>query len=188
VSWLRANQRTAAIVGLTLLLPVYLYLNTLFGFLGLRQEYQSEIDRQIPRIARLQGLIEHEEQLRQSAQAIESQMLSLAYPVAEDRAAVAARLQKDVRQILVEAGLSVTNSQVLPVKEAEMFDYIGLKVTVNGSLDGLDEALAELSTYTPLLLVESLEVWPNRSRAKKGEPEVQLLSASLQVLSLRAIQ
>jgi len=77
---------------------------------------------------------------------------------------------------------------VLPVKEAEMFDYIGLKVTVNGSLDGLDEALAELSTYTPLLLVESLEVWPNRSRAKKGEPQVQLLSASLQLLSLRAIQ
>ena len=188
MNWLRTNQRVALVVGLTLLPLLLLYLNGLSSLLGMRGEYQSEIDRQAPRIARLQGLIDHQAQLQQSAQLIDRKSAKLVYPVDEDRAAVAARLQKDVRQILVEAGLSVSNSQVLPVREAETFDYIGLKLTVTGTIDSLDAALVGLAGYTPLLLVDSLEVWPNRTRAKKGEPERQSLSASLQILSLRATQ
>jgi len=188
VNWLQTNRRTAVIVGLTLLLPILLYLNALLGLLSMRQEYQADIARQTPRIARLQGLIDHQAQLQQSAELVDREIVSLVYPVEEDRAAVAARLQKDVRQILVEAGLSVSNSQVLPVREVELFDYIGLKVTVTGTIDSLDAALSALSGYTPLLMIESMEVWPNATRQRKGEPQAQSLSASLQLLSLRAAQ
>ena len=188
MTWLRIHRRTVWIVGLTLLLPVLLYCNALLGLLSMRQGYSAEIDRQTPRIARLQGLIDYQEQLQQSAGAANREMEKLLYPAQEDRAAVAARLQQDVRQMLVEAGLSVSNSQVLPVREVEFFDYIELKVTVTGSLDGLDAALAAMAGYAPLILLESLEVWPNRSRVSKGEPDRQSLSATLQLLSLRAVQ
>ena len=185
---MQANRRATVMIALTLLLPVLLYFNAFLGLLSLRQEYQADIDRQAPRIARLQGLIDHEAQLQQSAELTNRQMASLVYPVEEDRAGAAARLQKDVRQILVEAGLSVSNSQVLPVREVETFDYIGLKVTVTGNIDSLDAALAALSGYTPLLMVELMEVWPNATRQRKGKPAGQSLSASLQLLSLRAAQ
>jgi general secretion pathway protein M len=114
--------------------------------------------------------------------------VDLVYPVTADRATVSAALQKDVRQILVEAGLSVTNSQVLPVREENAFDYIGLKLTVTGDVAGLDAAMIALAGYTPRLLVESLDVWPARASRGKGETKVQAINASLQLLSLRAAQ
>lgn len=188
MSWLRANKRSAFIVGLTLLVPVLIYLYFLVGLLSLRQGYQADIDRLTPRIARLQGLMSVQDKLGEVSGAADRQLLGLVYPVTEDRAAVAARLQKDVRQILVDVGLTVTNSQVLPVREVEDFDYIGLKITLSGKIDGLDAALITLSAHTPMLLVESLEVWPNRQTRRKEEKNEQLLTASMQLLSLRAVQ
>lgn len=186
MNWLRAHQRTAWICGLTLLLPALLYFNVLAGLLGLRQAAQAEIERIEPRVARLKGIMQFEDQLRETAQAVESQVAGLVYPASEDRATVAAELQSKVRDILGEAGLSVTNSQVLTVREQGNFDYIGVKLTVAGDLPALDEALAGLAGYLPLVLVESLEVYPSRARRGRDEPEQQLVTASLQVLSLRA--
>jgi general secretion pathway protein M len=190
VNWFRANARSAWIIGLTLLVPVVFYCNILFDLVSVRQAYQSDIERIAPRVARLQGLIEHEDSLRLAAERAERLMVDLVYPVTEDRAAVSARLQQDVRQMLVDSGLSVSNSQVLPVREQAMFDYIGLKVTVSGSIAAFDSGLAALSAHQPLLLVESIEVWPNRtSRHVKGDKQTpQFLSATLQLLALRAVQ
>lgn len=190
MNWYQANSRSAWIIGLTLLVPLLLYGNILFSLVAVRQTYQADIDRIAPRVARLQGLIENEEALGLAAERAERLMVDLVYPVTEDRAAVSARLQQDVRQMLVDAGLSVTNSQVLPVREEAMFDHIGLKLTVNGDIEALDAGLAALTAHRPLLLVESLEVWPNRTgrRNKDDEEAPHSLSASLQLLSLRAVQ
>ena len=190
MNWFRANTRSAWIIGLTLLVPLIIYCNLLFGLVSVRQAYQADVDRIAPRLARLQGLIDHQDALRVSAEQAERLMVDLVYPVTEDRAAVAARLQQNVRQMLVDAGLSISNSQVLPVREEAMFDHIGLKLTVNGSIDALDAGLVALDAHQPLLLVESLEIWPNRARrSKKSDPPVsQSLSASLQLLTLRATQ
>ena len=186
--WLKSNQRLVWIVGLTLIVPAVLYLNVLFSLLGLRQDYQVEIERLEPRVARLQGLLEYEDQLRESAGKVDKQVVNLVYRATSDRAAVSATLQTSVRQILVEAGLSVSNSQVLPVREEGVFDYIGLKLTVTGSVASLDAALAAIAAYRPLLLTESLDMWPNRTRGRKGEADQQTVSTSLQLLSLRAVQ
>lgn len=188
MSWLRLHQRSAWIIGLTLLLPTILYINTLLSLLGQRQDYQAEIDRLEPRVARLQGLIEFEDQLRSSAGEVDSRVLNLVYPAEDDRATVAAGLQKEMRQILVEAGLSVSNSQVLPVREEEMFDYIGVKLTVTGSLVGLDAALARIAAYMPLVIVESLDAWPQRITRRSEQSDKQVVNVTLQLLSLRALQ
>ena len=188
MSWLKVHQRTAWICGLTLLLPLVVYLNAIVSLLGMHGAAQAEIDRIEPRIARLQGLIDYEDQLREAAAVVDSQVLELVYPLSEDQATVSAELQTQVRDIFSKAGLSVSNSQVLPVRQRGNFDYIGVKLTVSGSLPALDEALAGLAAYLPLVLVESLDVYPARAVRGKAANNEQTLTASLQLLSLRAAQ
>ena len=188
MSWVRANKRSVWIVGLTLLVPVILYLDALLGLLAVRSEYQGDATHLERRIARLQGLVAFEDVLRESSTTLGSQTRRLYHPPSADQAEVSATLQTDVRRMLVEAGLSVNNSQVLPVRIHDHFDYIAVKLMVSGELAGLDAALASLAEHQPALMVESLEIWPNRVPAGKKAPTPQTLSASLQVLSLRAIR
>lgn len=194
MNWLRAHQRTAWLCGMTLLLPALLYLYVVFGLLGVRHASQVAIDRLEPRVARLEGLIAHEDQLRDAAVAVDSQVLDLVYPASEERATVSATIQTNVRDVLSKAGLSVTNSQVLPVREQGNFDYIGVRLTVSGALPALDEALASIATYLPLMLVESLDIYPARvprlrtTSGGSAPAEKQEITASIQVLSLRAAQ
>jgi general secretion pathway protein M len=188
MSWLQLHRRTAWICGLTLLLPLLVYCNAMIGLWGMHREAQSGIDRIEPRIARLRGLIDYEDRLREASAAVDSQVLELVYPATDDQATVSAALQTNVRDIFGKAGLSVTNSQVLPVRAQGNFDYIGVKLTVTGDLPALDDALAGIAAYLPLVLVESLDVYPARAARAQGESEQQLITASVQVLSLRAVQ
>jgi general secretion pathway protein M len=188
MSWLRSHRRTAWICGVTLLLPLLVYLNAMVGFWGMYRDARSGIERLEPRVARLQGLIDYEDQLRAASAAVDSKVLELVYPATDDQATVAAALQTNVRDIFGEAGLSVSNSQVLPARAQGNFDYVGVKLTVTGDLPALDEALAAIAAYLPLVLVESLEVYPARAARGQGEGEQQLLTANIQVLSLRAAQ
>ena len=187
MNWLRNYQKFAIIIGLTLLLPLLLLLYFTADFWMMRQSYQAEIDHLQPRIARMTGLMESEAQLKASAGQLGSQVSNLVYPPIEDSAAVSAALQKNIREIMSEAGLTVSNSRIMPLVQGETFDRIGLSLTVSGSLGALDAALSEIAAYTPLLLVESIDIKPkrvSRSKKKKGQ---QVVTASLQLLTLRAI-
>jgi general secretion pathway protein M len=187
-AWLENNRQAAVLVGLTLALPVFILLYLSVDLLGMRAEYQREIDRLEPRIARLRGLVESEQRLVESSDQIGARLKNLVYPVFDDRAAVSAALQNNVREIASNAGMTVSNSQVLKVRQEEGFERIGLKLTLSGDIVALDTALLDLTTYIPLLLVESIEIWPDRrSRAKDASPG-QTLTASLQLLSLRSMQ
>lgn len=187
IAWIKSHSRSATICGVTLLVPLIVYLKLFLGVWGLRAEYVADIDRLEPRIARLQGIKAFESELRDSSGQVQQQLKSLAYPASSDRASIAAALQTDVRQLMSEAGLSVSNSQVLPLREEERFDFIGVKLTVSGSLDALDGALEKLNEFAPVVIIESLETWPARQSRKKGAPEVQSVTASLRLVSLRAV-
>lgn len=187
MTWLRTHRRSAIIVGLTLLLPILLYLNVLLGLLGLRFEYQGEISDLQPRIARLQGLIDNEDALRQSAGQVDARLAELGYPATEDANAVAATLQADVRQLFSEAGLEVSNSQVLPTRQEERFDLMAIKLTASGDMSALDAALIGIAAFRPMLLVESLDVFPARGQRQRGEPEGQQVTAVFQLLALRLL-
>jgi hypothetical protein len=183
--WLRSHRRSAWICGLTLLLPVVFYVNTLFGLWGLHRDYQSNIDHLIPRIARQYGLIEHEDELRHASNLASRQVSTLVYPATGDTASVSTTLQSDIRQIFSDAGLTVSNSQVLPLREQEHFDHININFSVQGDISGVDAALTDIAKFRPLLLVESLEMRPLRS-GRSGAKE-QIVVVSLQLLALRAI-
>ena len=66
--------------------------------------------------------------------------------------------------------MTVSDSQVLKVVAEEGFQRIGVKLTVSGSVAALEAALQDLTTYVPLLLVESVEVYPDVRSRKRGAP------------------
>lgn len=190
IAWIDSHRRSAVICGLTLLLPLLIFLNMLLGILGLGAEYAQDMERLPQRIARLQGLQEVEGQLRESSSRVQQTTSMLSYPANAEQASVAASMQSDVRQVMSEAGLTVSNSQVMPVREEEKFDFIGVKLTVAGDIADLDTALAELASFSPLIIVEGLDVWPTRQRSVRGaaaKAEKQEVTASIRLLSLRSV-
>ena len=185
MTWLRFHRRIALICGLTLLLPALLYLNALLGVWGMNRDIQSNIDNLIPRIARQYGLIEYTDELSDASELASREVAMLVYPASRDVASVSTALQTNIRRIFSDAGLTVSNSQVLPPREKEHFDYINIKLTVQGDVSGVDAALTDVAEFRPLLMVESLEMRPLRS-GPSGAKE-QIVVVSLQLLALRAI-
>ena len=163
-------------------------MNLVIGMLGARHDYQTSIENLEPRIARLQGLIDNEAALQVAAGEVDSRVMHLVYSDDLDQAAVTTDLQQDVRQMLIDAGLSVSNSQILPVREQEMFDYVAVKITATGGMSNLDAALRRITAHTPLILVESLEVYPRIKRRRGTSPSGQTVTVVMQLLSLRASQ
>ena len=150
--------------------------------------YQEEIERLEPRIARLSGLAQSEGQLEISSSRVDSKIDSLVYPRTDDRAAVAAEMQKNIRELMAASGLRVLYSRMLPAKESEEFDHVQLSLTVSGDMAAFDATLAEIDLYSPLLLVESLDIRPNRASKRANDGAAQSLTVSMQLLSLRAVQ
>ena len=187
MNWIQTHRQSALIVAGTLILPLVLLLYGVGSLWGQRFEAQRQIDRLEPRLARMLGVLEYEDQLGEAYSAVDTQVLDLAYPLQQKRAAVSADLQKNVLGLVRQAGLGVTNSQVLPPRERDGFDYIGLKFTVSGELEALNSALEALSGYMPVLLVESIDVWPARAPRGKAATE-RKLTATIQLLSLRVAE
>lgn len=183
--WIRSHRRSAILVGLTLVIPLYLFFGVLGSLLSLRADYSAQIASIEPRIARMQGLIEKESALRESLSGISTIVSDHVYGKGAAAATVAASLQAEARRILDDAGMEVTNSQVLQPRKRSEFDYIAVKVVARGSLEQLNLGLEELAAFRPIVFVESLDTFPNRRR-RRDEPESQTLTVSLQLLSLRA--
>ncbi|MFV8818302.1 type II secretion system protein GspM [Haliea sp. E17] len=187
IDWVKTHRRSAAICGIALLVPLLLYLKLLSTAWGWRAQYSDSIDNIEPRLARMRGVLEVQEQLQSLARDARQQRARLVYPATTDRAGVAASLQSELRKLMGDAGLTVADSQVLPVREEERFDYIGIRLTVSGDIASLDQALAQLAQFKPLVMVESLEVWPARQGRRNSDPEAQDATATLRLLSLRSV-
>lgn len=187
MSWRQIDTKTLGIVGLTLAVPAAVTIYLLASLWMLRSDYQGEINRLEPRIARLAGLVESEEVLKESSGRVGSRIVDLVYSAEEDHAAVAADLQKNVRELIAATGLTVSNSRILAPQSDDKFDRIGLSLTVNGSMASLDVTLEELAAFAPLLLVETLEIRPNRTSRRSSDVAEQTVTANMQLLSLRVL-
>lgn len=189
MNWLKQHRRSAVLVGVTLLLPAYIYFSILMGLVDIRSEGVADIERIEPRLGRLLGLLQSEETLQKSSGKARQSIEGLVYAASENSESVAADLQTSVRQILADAGLGVVNSQVLPPAERGAFEHVGLRLTARGPLAGLDAALADIATFRPMLLVETVEARPLRTNNRRNSANnEQALDITLQVFSLRAIQ
>lgn len=187
MNWLRLHRQTAVFVALTLALPLFFYLKTVFGLFGLGVDYVGERGRIEPRVARLQGLLLNEAELVKQSELAVARLREVAFSAVDDPSALAAKLQADARQILAEAGMSVSNSQVMPLRQGERFDRVAVKLTVSGTISGLDAALIGIAAYRPQLLVESLDTFPAPASARRKGEDAQTLTAVMQLMVLRAL-
>lgn len=190
MNWLLANRRVATVVALTLAVPALLVLSIVVRLCSLGLEFQGEIERLEPRVARLRGTLAAEEQLVGAAAAAGSRIGNLVYPAGDHPDTVSATLQKNVRGIMSDAGLVVADSQIEPVRREGAFDVIGLTVSVKGSIETLDTALEEVASYTPWLLVTEINITPKwAARSKEAAPgDRQTLTVKMSLLSLVGIE
>lgn len=191
MNWMRVPDRSRVVVGATVGLAALLLVMAISHFMALRADFAREIDLIEPRTARLLGILETADQLEAAGGRAAAMLRELAYPAGRDSATMAAGLQQDVREVLTAAGMSVTGSQVLPVRRAQGHDRLTLDITAEGNIQSLDEALSGLALMRPLVFIESLKVKPVRTRARRGaKPEAgatdpRQVNVRLQCFALR---
>lgn len=158
------------VVGLSLLLLLALlalFASLLHQRMTWAQETLASIE---PRYARLLGLGTVGVHILVGVDEIGSDLARYAYPAGADTQRIGTDFQQRVRTLAEEAGASVVGSQILPVRVHGGFAQIPLKVTVNGSLDGIRELLLGFERETPVILVDNLQLNAAPRRARRGEP------------------
>lgn len=181
--WLKHHGESAWLVGLTLAAVLLLALYAMTSLFLLGRQYSEEAERMTPRIARMAGMVAAESQLGEAVASARARLQQLAYPVEQDQAAVSAALQKNLRELIADAGMTIANSRLLPLRQSDHFEYITLNVNASGSLASLDEVLAQLAVYEPLVVIEGLDVKPQRV-TNRPDQDVALV-VNLSLMSLR---
>ncbi|CAI06999.1 hypothetical protein ebA1609 [Aromatoleum aromaticum EbN1] len=149
-----------------LALVTYLLLGKLFW----AQDTTASIE---PRYARLLGLREVGPQVQSSLARVGADLSRYAYPATADAARIGTDMQQRIRQLAEAAGLGVAGSQILPARPHAGFTQIPLKLTVDGSLEGLRSLLAGFDRETPVILVDNLQVNASVPRVRRGQPQPQ---------------
>ena len=184
-------NRMALSVGLVAGSLALLAIYAVVHFWLLRQEYAEAIGDLVPRTARLQGIVESEEQLVAAAAAVDDALAELAWPLDKDAAMTAASMQQLVRDAIANAGLSVSGSQILPAQPGSGFERLVLDVTASGNIESLDEAIVNLKELRPMVLIESATIKPVRARTRLGQAgnseDERLLSVRMRLVSLRLL-
>ncbi|MDX1736479.1 MAG: type II secretion system protein GspM [Halioglobus sp.] len=186
-----AANRSRIVVTLTLVLALLPFLYLVLQLLLLRHSYVQEIDNIQPRTARLLGMLQSEERLREASRKADVLLADIAYEAGRDRAATAAAMQRDVRELIETAGMSVAGSQILDAEKADGYDRLRLDITAEGNIDALDEALELLQQMSPMVYVESMRIKPLRARRGRSasndvlEGDPRKLNARFRLFSLR---
>lgn len=187
---LKAN-RMALSVGLVAGSLALLAIYAMLHFWLLRQDYAEAIGDLVPRTARLQGIVDSEEQLVAAAASVDEALAELAWPLDKDAAMTAASMQQLVRDSIANTGLSVSGSQILPAQPGSGFERLVLDVTASGNIESLDEAIVNLKELRPMVLIESATVKPVRARSRLGQADdsadQRLLSVRMRLVSLRLL-
>lgn len=168
------------LIALAVVLP--LALGGVFVFQK-HQWAQNQLAELEPRHARLQGLQESAQNLA-SAQAQTRDLLAqYVYGADQDASQVGNSAQQRIRDIFTAAGLQIVSSQVLPPKAEKTVDKIPLSVRIEGDLIALQSALAVLSSQTPAITVNGLNV-QTMGTVKADAP--QRLAGQFDLFVLRA--
>ena len=190
-------DRPTIVVGFTLGLVLLLALYWLLQFWLLRSDFVAEIETIQPRTARLLGIAESFDQLKRVSSGADAALQDLTYSSDRDSPTTAAAMQRDIRELMVSRGLSVSGSQILPVRKSTGFDRLSLDITAQGNIDELDQAFAGIQALRPLVFFESVDVKPVRARRSRrataeetgvSEGDPRKLTARFQLFSLRLTQ
>lgn len=181
---LKRITRAQWIVGISLASVLVVWLWCALYWWGQYKGWHSQSHDLIPRIARLSGLIESEADLQAASEQAQLQLQQMVYGDGGDASAL---MQQQVRRVMEQAGLTVSGSQILNPKKEALFSRLQLEVNASGSVEALELALQDLRELRPLVMIDSLQAQPVRTRVRRGAtvaPE-QVLSLRIRLSSLR---
>lgn len=185
-------DRPHLVVGTTVAAVLLLCLYAIVQFWMMRAAYAEEIESIQPRTARLLGIEQSAEDLASAGERADSILGEVAY-LSTDSAANAASMQQEIRELMTSAGMSIATSQILSAKQYDGYERLRLDITVEGNVDELDAALAELSLARPLVYIASARVKQYRGsgaisyrrHVQSGNPDdPRKLTARLELFSL----
>ncbi len=177
------TDRAGILVLATVLIVVLSLLFLLTTIWTKQSAYKSQASDLGPRIARVKGLVEHQDELREAVRLTDQYVMDLTYPPTGDSQTTSAAMQQQTRGLLEAAGMAVTGSQILPATRLESFEQIRVEITAQGSMESLERALLSLDGQQPLVLVESLNLQPVRAR-RRADPSQEVV-ARFRLVSLR---
>lgn len=182
--WMKRITRAQWIVAASLAVIVCVWLWAALSFWGQYRSLHQQSQDLIPRIARLAGLAGSEAALQASSEQASGQLQLLVYGDAGDASAM---MQQQVRQVMERAGLTVAGSQILSPRVESLFTRLQLDINATGSIEALEVTLQELRDLRPLVLVDSLQAQPVRTRVRRGDtsPPEQVLTLRIRLSSLR---
>lgn len=111
-----------------------------------------------PRYARMLGLIDSKDKLQQVEASTRALLAQHAYPATQDAVQAGNDAQQRIRTLFADSKLDVGSIQVLPPKEMQQFDRIGISLRIEGDIVGLQNALALLETQRPTVWVETVAI------------------------------
>ncbi|MCV6615496.1 MAG: type II secretion system protein GspM [Cellvibrionaceae bacterium] len=151
-------------------------------FVGKYFEYTDIIVRLNPLMSRLLGMQQSEDTLLAANARLSAELQALTLQSKEGSDAAAAELQGKVRALAEDAGMSVSGTQVLPVKVGEGFERISLTVNLTGEVPTAAAMLGSLSAMQPRVIITSTQI--SSARGRRGEQRVNL---RLTLLALRLL-
>ncbi|MDR1063755.1 MAG: type II secretion system protein M [Azoarcus sp.] len=116
-----------------------------------------------PRLARLRGLRDAAQQVREAREAAEGALLTMAYSSELPADRVGADLQQRLRTAADSAGVAISGSQVVEGKTEDGFGQVVVVMSFEASHEQLQQFLQMLVRQTPTIYVDGLTLAAGRN-------------------------
>ncbi|MDR2093434.1 MAG: type II secretion system protein M [Azoarcus sp.] len=167
------RSRAALAVGLSVLVVL---VPVLFAVGYLMHQWllaSAVLEQGEPRLARLMGLRNAAQQVRQAREVAESALLTAAYSDEMPADRIGTDLQQRLRTATDSIGVAISGSQVIEGKTEDGFEQIVVAMSFEASHGQLQQLLQMLAQQTPTVYVDSLTLAVARRSANSGRLLVQ---------------
>jgi general secretion pathway protein M len=156
------NSRLGAI-GLLIVLILLGYFAVIYPLMGIKREYQENVDDLRFKLQHLQQVASGREALAQRLEQIRALAKQNAAFMPTNTAALAsADLQTRIKQVVSDAGGELSSTQVIPERNEENAVRVGVKIRMTGSSGVLRQVLQNFESGKPYLFIDNLNIRPIR--------------------------
>jgi len=118
---------------------------------------QEQLATLEPRYARLLGMQQQEEEIKQALERVAQAKANHIYPGENDATQTGNAIQQRLRTAMDRAGLSIVSSQVRPNPEEGPYERIDVIMSTEGEWPAIQMALISLREITPTVWLEDVE-------------------------------
>ncbi len=142
-------------------------------------QYDETIDELAFRIKRYRKIIATSDQIFDQVEATRLKIAEQGYiSTKNSEALVSAELQQFLKDAISQGGGRLISTQVLPSKKEGELMRIAVKLRLSGTIEMLRNLLYDIETEKPLLIIEQLDINPQRARRN---PKTRKIEASDQL-------